>query len=295
MAADGSDFRYCDVIKMASERYDCHYCKESLLGKKYVLREENPYCVRCYETLYTHACESCKQPIGCDSKDLSYKDRHWHEGCFKCASCERSLADKAFSARDEKLLCTECHANHYSAKCAACNKPVLPGTRKMEFRGSSWHETCFGCARCQQPIGSKSFVPREKDQYCVPCYEKQFAQHCTLCKKAITAGGVTYRDGPWHRECLVCTSCKRALAGQRFTSRDDFPYCLECFSGLYAKRCVACASPISGLGGAKYISFEERQWHDDCFTCKRCAVSLVGRGFLTERDDILCPDCGRDL
>lgn len=52
---------------------------------------------------------------------------------------------------------------------------------------------------------------------------------------------------------------------------------------------------VLGLGGSKYISFEERQWHNDCFNCKKCSVSLVGRGFLTERDDILCPECGKDI
>lgn len=51
----------------------------------------------------------------------------------------------------------------------------------------------------------------------------------------------------------------------------------------------------TGLGGTKYISFEERQWHNDCFNCKKCSLSLVGRGFLTERDDILCPECGKDI
>lgn len=50
----------------------------------------------------------------------------------------------------------------------------------------------------------------------------------------------------------------------------------------------------AGLAGAKYISFEERQWHSECFTCMQCSVSLVGRGFLTQRDNILCTDCGRE-
>lgn len=54
-------------IKM-TERYDCHYCKESLFGKRYVLREENPYCVKCYESLYSNTCEECKKPIGCNSR-----------------------------------------------------------------------------------------------------------------------------------------------------------------------------------------------------------------------------------
>ena len=54
--------------------------------------------------------------------------------------------------------------------------------------------------------------------------------------------------------------------------------------------CLMCA----GLAGAKYISFEERQWHSECFSCVQCSVSLVGRGFLTQRDNILCTDCGRE-
>ncbi len=50
---------------------------------------------------------------------------------------------------------------------------------------------------------------------------------------------------------------------------------------------------LIGVGGTRYISFEDRHWHNDCFVCQRCRTSLVGRGFLTEGPDILCPDCGK--
>lgn len=278
-----------------TDRFDCHHCNESLYGKKYILKEENPHCVACFEELYANTCEECGTPIGCDCKDLSYKDRHWHEGCFHCSRCGNSLVDKPFAAKEEQLLCTDCYSNEYSSKCQECKKTIMPGTRKMEYKGSSWHETCFTCQRCQQPIGTKSFIPKENQNFCVPCYEKQYALQCVQCKKPITTGGVTYREQPWHKECFVCTACKKQLSGQRFTARDDFPYCLTCFCDLYAKKCAGCTNPISGLGGTKYISFEERQWHNDCFNCKKCSLSLVGRGFLTERDDILCPDCGKDI
>lgn len=62
----------------------------------------------------------------------------------------------------------------------------------------------------------------------------------------ITTGGVNYRDQPWHKECFVCIGCKGQLAGQRFTSRDDFVYCLNCFCNLFAKKCASCTCPISG-------------------------------------------------
>uniref|UniRef100_H0WVZ0 Four and a half LIM domains 2 n=4 Tax=Strepsirrhini TaxID=376911 RepID=H0WVZ0_OTOGA len=281
-------------VKM-TERFDCHHCNESLFGKKYILREESPYCVPCFEALYANTCEECRTPIGCDCKDLSYKDRHWHEACFHCSQCRSSLVDKPFAAKEDQLLCTDCYSHEYSSKCQECKKPIMPGTRKMEYKGSSWHETCFICHRCQQPIGTKSFIPKDNQNFCVPCYEKQHALQCVQCKKPITTGGVTYREQPWHKECFVCTACKKQLSGQRFTARDEFAYCLSCFCDLYAKKCAGCTNPISGLGGTKYISFEERQWHNDCFNCKKCSLSLVGRGFLTERDDILCPDCGKDI
>lgn len=51
-----------------TERFDCHYCKESLFGKKYILKEDSPYCVKCYENLYSNTCEECKKPIGADCK-----------------------------------------------------------------------------------------------------------------------------------------------------------------------------------------------------------------------------------
>ena len=62
----------------------------------------------------------------------------------------------------------------------------------------------------------------------------------------ITQGGVTYRNDPWHRECFTCTHCQKSLAGQRFTSRDDKPYCADCFGELFSKRCTACSKPITG-------------------------------------------------
>ena len=64
--------------------------------------------------------------------------------------------------------------------------------------------------------------------------------------QVITQGGVTYRNEPWHRECFTCTHCQKSLAGQRFTSRDDKPYCADCFGELFSKRCTACSKPITG-------------------------------------------------
>ena len=111
--------------------------------------------------------------------------------------------------------------------------------------------------------------------------------------KIISSGGVTYKNEPWHRDCFICNNCGTSLAGQRFTSRDEKPYCAECFGDLFAKRCTACSRPITGIGGTRFISFEDRHWHNDCFQCVSCNTSLVGRGFITDDSDIICPECAK--
>nr|CAI5869628.1 unnamed protein product [Callosobruchus analis] len=36
-----------------------------------------------------------------------------------------------------------------------------------------------------------------------------------------------------------------------------------------------------------------RHWHNDCFFCASCRTSLVGRGFITDQEDIICPECAK--
>lgn len=46
----------------------CWQCDESLTGQRYVLRDDHPYCVACYESVFANACEECSKTIGIDSK-----------------------------------------------------------------------------------------------------------------------------------------------------------------------------------------------------------------------------------
>ena len=50
---------------------------------------------------------------------------------------------------------------------------------------------------------------------------------------------------------------------------------------------VVCTGP----GTTKFASFDNRHWHNECFACSKCHVSLVGRGFLLDGPDIICTGC----
>uniref|UniRef100_A0AC11D1P0 Four and a half LIM domains 5 n=1 Tax=Ovis aries TaxID=9940 RepID=A0AC11D1P0_SHEEP len=244
---------------MTTAQFYCQYCMASLLGKKYVLKDDNPYCVSCYDRIFSNYCEECKEPIESGSKDLCYKGRHWHEGCFNCTKCNHSLVEKPFAAKDERLLCSECYSNECSSKCFHCKKTIMPGSRKMEFKGNYWHETCFVCEHCRQPIGTKPLISKESGNYCVPCFEKEFAHYCSFCKKVITSGGITFRDQPWHKECFLCSGCRKELCEEEFMSRDDYPFCLDCYNHLYAKKCAACTKPITAHQAPPSLGFSRQE------------------------------------
>ena len=53
----------------------------------------------------------------------------------------------------------------------------------MEYKTRQWHEKCFCCVVCKNPIGTKSFIPREQEIYCAGCYEDKFATRCIKCNK----------------------------------------------------------------------------------------------------------------
>jgi uncharacterized CHY-type Zn-finger protein len=283
-----------------SGQFACLHCKVSLSGQRYILHDEHPYCKKCYEDLFANMCDKCKTPITCDFKDLSYKDRHWHDKCFKCSGCMTSLIEQPFAYKNEQLYCAPCYESRFAARCTLCGNIFRAGMKKYEHKGRQWHAECFCCKVCQKLIGTNSFIPRGHDVICVPCYERQFGQHCTKCKGVITRGGIIYKNSPWHRDCFLCTHCHKALGRERYTSVEEQPYCVVCYGTLFAKKCYGCKKAITGvevlegIDDPKFIAFDSRQWHNNCFKCQKCATPLIGRGFMTDGSDIFCPDCCKE-
>ena len=61
----------------------CFNCSLNLTGHRYILRDDKPFCIPCYESLFANKCEECKQAIGTD-----FKVRTAYEmNASKCAQC----------------------------------------------------------------------------------------------------------------------------------------------------------------------------------------------------------------
>lgn len=62
-------------ITMA-DRFDCDNCKESLYGRKYIQSDDSPYCIPCYDSLFSNTCDECKELIGHDAR---VRRPFWHD------------------------------------------------------------------------------------------------------------------------------------------------------------------------------------------------------------------------
>lgn len=270
----------------------CDKCSGSLIGKQYLMQDSLKFCIECYESTYCNNCKICGELIKTDQQDITYKGMHFHDTCFTCAGCEKQLANVSFIYKDDRFTCAECYENKFSPKCATCNKTFKPGVKRMEYKGKSYHEKCFSCATCEEAIGQKSFVVIDDSIYCKDCYENEMAKKCAACKNVITTTGVVYKEENYHSECFVCFACQTNLAEVKFITHEDQPYCMECHANNFAKKCLRCDDPISGVGGAKMMMFEDMHWHFDCFKCSSCELQLEGQGFILSDDNLIyCTEC----
>ncbi|XP_060105541.1 four and a half LIM domains protein 1 isoform X1 [Heteronotia binoei] len=285
------------TVGTMSERFDCHYCRDPLHGKKYVQKEGRHCCVKCFEKFCANTCAECRKPIGADSKELHFKNRYWHDTCFRCFKCYTSLVNEPFMLKENnKVWCSNCTTLEEAPRCKGCLKPIIAGDQNVEYKKTVWHKDCFTCSQCKSVIGTASFFPKGDEIYCVSCHEHKFAKTCVKCKNAITSGGVSYEDRPYHAECFVCATCTKKLGGQRFTAVDDLYYCVDCYKNFVAKKCGGCKNPITGFGkGSNVVSYEGRSWHDYCFNCKKCSIPLANKRFVFQNEQIYCPDCAKKL
>jgi len=99
------------------ECFKCSNCKKSLDGIPFTQDDnQKPFCVDCYQDLYSPKCEKCKKPIAPEpgqqeAMRIIALEKSFHKACFTCKSCELSLSDKNSGGCypvDSDLFCKRC-------------------------------------------------------------------------------------------------------------------------------------------------------------------------------------------
>ena len=68
LSSSSLDAHSSSLESYLDEKMFCHHCDDSLAGHRYVLRDDHPYCIKCYEAVFANNCDECNKIIGIDSK-----------------------------------------------------------------------------------------------------------------------------------------------------------------------------------------------------------------------------------
>lgn len=156
----------------------CKTCDKILSGgEKYLIHDYAEYCLSCFEDKFCSTCIVCSSLIQADDRDISYKDDHFHEQCFACYECGKSLVKRTFAHLEDKQLyvCSTCFENTFCDHCDKCQTVIKPGSKKVEYESRTYHNDCFCCSHCKDPIGRLPFVNKKAVITCLVCYENHVA------------------------------------------------------------------------------------------------------------------------
>uniref|UniRef100_A0A8C7K7B4 Four and a half LIM domains 1b n=1 Tax=Oncorhynchus kisutch TaxID=8019 RepID=A0A8C7K7B4_ONCKI len=196
--------------------------------------------------------------------------------CFRCYKCYKLLVKESFSAKEDGIICGKCRRG--------CSENVETASPVSTVKNNN--------------IRSQSFLTKGTDIYCNLCHEKKFARICVSFNQALTTGGVNYQEQPWHSECFVSSSCQKPLAGTRFTSHEEKAFCVDCYKTTVAKKGSGCQNPITGQNKhtpTNVVNYEGSSWHEYCFNCKKCSLSVANKCIVANPRDIFCSECAKKL
>jgi hypothetical protein len=90
------------------DHFCCSNCTKRLGGERYVMRQSQPFCLTCFETMYAEYCDTCGERIETDQAQMAHESQHWHatDACFYCYTCRIPLLNRAFFPRYGALFCS---------------------------------------------------------------------------------------------------------------------------------------------------------------------------------------------
>ncbi|XP_033644068.1 LIM domain-binding protein 3-like isoform X4 [Asterias rubens] len=169
---------------------------------------------------------------GCDSiirgAFVSAVGRNWHPEHFVCVHCHENLSNQGFMEQNGKVYCEKDFNNLYAPKCAICHRSISQGGC-VQAMGSTYHQDCFLCHHCNEPITGTAFHISEGKPYCKKDYQALFSVRCAGCNYPVEPGDawVEALKKQWHSTCFNCSnpSCGTPLEGQAFYADRGQPYC----------------------------------------------------------------------
>jgi len=197
------------------------------------------YCTQHWQNKFLDCCDACNLRIeGVEFLEYPIKDTNgedknvrYHYECVQCVGCDLFLKDRLdagdYHAQVDQMFdpkdtagsntvgtyCHDCHWLLHCDSCSWCAEYILDGQPKKQLQnGTTWHEGCFACIFCEQPItGSIHPWKGQENMYC--CKEhfiEEFLTSCIVCDEPILDRAIPIFGQSYHMKCILCVECGAA-------------------------------------------------------------------------------------
>ncbi|CAH8615431.1 unnamed protein product [Schistosoma curassoni] len=156
----------------------------------------------------------------------------YHNSCFVCCCCKRTLRGKVFYKDQDKIYCEEdylyCGFQQTVEKCFACGH-IIAETILLAV-GKTYHPGCFRCCICTKCLDGIPFTIDSNNLiYCLPDYHLINGPLCAVCGLVIMPDEgsnevkrVVALGKEFHIDCYRCIDCKRNLGDE--TDNRCYPF-----------------------------------------------------------------------
>ena len=170
------------LIKIFS--FICVKCRLTLQNKAFFSKSNLLYCQQCMNDiepctmtlnssqLLKDQCKICGKNFILGETISMHQYDFYHPECFRCTNCKKFIVSQGFFFQEDGCLyCLNCHIDN-GPHCVICQDPFLTGETLSQFDGKQFHNTCFLCSICQQPIEMKYFRYHDGNATCETCLNK---------------------------------------------------------------------------------------------------------------------------
>eukprot|EP01112_Ceratiomyxa_fruticulosa_P000144 TRINITY_DN10167_c0_g1_i1.p1 TRINITY_DN10167_c0_g1~~TRINITY_DN10167_c0_g1_i1.p1 ORF type:complete len:864 (-),score=140.62 TRINITY_DN10167_c0_g1_i1:257-2848(-) len=285
----------------------CNKCNANLGSvNECVVKDDIPLCATCVEEFFP-ICYGCDKTIT-DSSLMVNEDQEdqenlvWHRTCRTCSVCEALGTERGvvWYEKDQKLYCDQHHPNTLKlAEALGMDEEELKELDKR-IKGEEVQEVSEKVNEVVTPeVNSPTLeppieAPTQKQKPGQTSEEtgekKRETLICSKCKKEIAGEyrlimvGETSKS--FHVDCLVleCFTCKVPLV-DRFGFRNEELYCEQ---HLYSHRCNACSKEIT----SSFLRTEDGTYHFECFCCSLCKMKFGNTAeYFEDGGQFYCEKC----
>ncbi|XP_078402434.1 prickle-like protein 1 [Cetorhinus maximus] len=138
------------------DHFSCTECEVILGGQKYIMKEGQPYCCGCFETLYAEYCETCREIISIDYGQITFSGQHWHatNSCFSCTQCKKPLLGCTFTSWHGQVFC--------SITCSQVEEPGGSDSSDSAFQSTQSQESSCAFSLGEDPSASNTSPPQNR-------------------------------------------------------------------------------------------------------------------------------------